>query len=761
MCVDNITTTAPSSDSFVERKPKPAGRQKKNPYDSPKMLKLHREVQVWFDQESQRQAANRFQMALDEDYYDSLQWDEDDAKVLIDRGQAPVVYNEIKASIDWMIGTERRTRIDYKVLARRKDGTDNAEAKTSLLKYLADTNNSEFHRSRAFDDAIKAGMGVLETGLRGDPTEELLFERYQDWRSTLYDSNSVEHDLSDARYFFRWKELDEDIALAYFADRADIVRASVKNEGTADPEDWHNSKRTDPSEDWQPRTGRYQPYDGTAFASSQRRTVRFYECWYRVPVMRKVFLDGDLCGKRFDKSNPEHVALANEGYGLYDKLEMEIRVVIYTSVGIVYEGASPYKHGRFPFVVTWCYRRKRDNAPYGCIRPLRDAQDGLNKRHSKAHHILSTRRVVMDKGAVDDLEATREEVARPDGMLVVNPGKRFDVNTDIQLANEHLQLMEGDANYIRKLSGVNDENLGRRTNATSGIAIQARQEQGSVVSTEPFDNHRFALQQLGEIELSLIEQFYSQEKVIRLIGGRGQARYIELNTRDENGRIVNDITAMDADFVISEQDYKSTLRQAMFESLFDIMGRMAQMGGPGLQAAMNMLDLVIDMADLPNKEELVERIRKINGQRDPDAEQTPEEEQSEQAQQQQQAEEGAIAKRTAEANLKMLETKIANLEKQTEKVDAERLVRMVEAMYSALQAGQVVATVPGVAPVADEILKGSGFQDVPQGETANLEQVAPGGTSSEVPELRPPDHLAGMERGIETMQNDGIYPQGE
>ena len=186
MRVDNITTTAPSSDSWVEKKPKPVVRPKKSPLDSPKIVQLHKDVQVWFDQESQRQAANRFQMALDEDYYDSLQWDEEDARVLTERGQAPVVYNEIKASIDWMIGTERRTRIDYKVLARRKEGTENAEAKTSLLKYLSDTNNSEFHRSRSFDDAIKAGMGVLETGLRGDPTEELLFERYQDWarRST-------------------------------------------------------------------------------------------------------------------------------------------------------------------------------------------------------------------------------------------------------------------------------------------------------------------------------------------------------------------------------------------------------------------------------------------------------------------------------------------------------------------------------------------------------------------------------------------------
>lgn len=748
----DFTSSAPSSDSLVPKRARPPGRPKKNIYDSQEMLKLHSDVMLWFAQEWDRQAANRYQMALDEDYYDSLQWDEEDARVLVERGQAPVVYNEIKSSIDWMIGTERRVRYDFKVLPRRKEGGKNAEAKTGLLKFLSDTNKSPFHRSRAFDDSIKAGMGVIETGLRGDPTEELLFERYQDWRSTLYDSNSVEHDLSDARYFFRWKDLDEDIALAYFESRSDIIKASLKNEGqSGDAGDWTQRNRTDPTEDWSAKNGRYFPYDSTPFVSSQRRIARFFECWYRAPVKHKVFQNGE----KFDSNNPDHVSAVNEGYGLFDRIEMEIRVVIYTTIGIVYEGPSPYRHGRFPFVVTWCYRRKRDNAPYGWGRSRRDAQDGLNKRHSKAHHILSTKRVVMEIGAVADIEVMRDEVARPDGIIEVVAGKmdKIKIDTDIALANEHLILMDKDAAYIRE--GITEENLGRQTNATSKVAIQARQEQGSIGTTEPFDNHRYAMQQLGEIELSLIEQFYGEAKVIRVLGGRGQANFLELNTLDADGRILNDITAEQSDFMIDEQDYKSSLRQSMFESLFEMMSRMAQMGAEGMKSAMSMLDLVVDMADLPNKDELVQRIRKINGQRDPDAEQTPEEQQAEQAAQQEQTAQAEIVKRAAEANLKMLEAKVANLEKQTEKVDAERLNEMVTAMYESMQAAQVVATVPGVAPVADEILKGAGYQPVQGGQDPNIPSIQP----KQMPEVQPLPELQqadGAQRGIETMRNDGI-----
>jgi hypothetical protein len=747
MCVDNIKVSSPSSDSFVEKKGKAPPRTKKHKLDSPAMDQLHRDVQTWFDQESQRQASNRFQMALDEDYYDNLQWSEDDAAILEARGQAPVVYNEIKATIDWMIGTERRTRMDYKVLPRRKDGTEDAETKASLLKYLSDVNKSTFHRSRSFDDAIKSGMGVIEVGLRGDPTEELLFERYQDWRSTLYDSNSVEHDLTDARYFFRWKDLDEDIALAYFSDRSDIIKASMKNDGSSDAADWYSTDRTDPSEDWQPKTGRYQPYDGTAFAESSRKVVRFYECWYKKPVMRKIFSTGGLSGMKYDPKNPDHMAAVNEGYGLYDKLEMEVRVVIYTSVGIVFEGASPYRHGKFPFVVTWCYRRKRDNAPYGVTRSLRDAQDGLNKRHSKAHWILSSNGVIMDEGAVDDIEVLREEVARHDYIIVTKPGKRLEINRDVGLANEHLQLMQGDAAYIRKIGGVNDENLGRQTNATSGVAIANRQDQGSVVTTEPFDNHRFALQQSGEMQLSMIEQFYSAEKTIRIIGGRGEANFVDLNKPDESGRIINDITAMQADFVISEQDYKSTMKQAMFESLFDIMGRMSQMGPGGLQAALNMMDLVVDMADLPNKDELVKRIREINGQKDPGAEEDPEAQKAEQAKMQQQAEAAELEKKTAYTNLAMLEAKVEQVIQQNKKFDAERMAKTVDAILVALNAAQVVAAVPSIAAVADEVLKGAGYVDAPQGEDPNI-------PAQTMPQTMPPQ----MEQQPQQMEQPPMEP---
>ena len=232
---------------------------------------------------------------------------------------------------------------------------------------------------------------------------------------------------------------------------------------------------------------------------------------------------------------------------------------------------SIYRHNRYSLTPIWCYRRGRDRLPYGAIRRVRDIQQDLNKRASKALFMLNTNQIIADKGAVDDPNVARDEADRPDGYLEKNPGKQFEIRRDTDAATGQIQMMTLDAQSIQKSVGVNNENLGRQTNAVSGEAIKARQMQGSVSTTEPFDNLRFAVQTQGEKQLSLVEQFYTESKMIRLTGSRGALEWIKVNQPemqpDGSVRYINDITASMADFVVAEQDYAGTLRQVMFDGI--------------------------------------------------------------------------------------------------------------------------------------------------------------------------------------------------
>jgi len=213
------------------------------------------------------------------------------------------------------------------------------------------------------------------------------------------------------------------------------------------------------------------------------------------------------------------------------------------------------------------------------------------------------------------------------------------------------------------------------------------------------------------------------EKVVRLVGERGTASFVEINTTDPmTGQVVNNVTASKADFVVSQQDYRDSLRMAMFESLFEIVSRLAQMN-PAV--ALNMLDLVVEMADVPNRDELVARIRQLNGQRDPDSEPSPEEQQqmAQQAAMQQAQQQLAMAQ--MEATVAKLQAEVDKLRADQEKAQAESINKRLEAMYSALQSAQIVAQAPGAAVMADEIMKGAGFDDpVLRQEQAMIQQAA-------------------------------------
>lgn len=747
----------------------------KNDLDSHEKQQLFLKLKDWKFQELQRQAANRFQMALDEDYADGLQWSEEDAQELMARGQAPLVFNEIKPTVEWMIGTERRTRIDFKVLSRKKShpGDDVAEAKTGLLKYLNDVNQGPFERSLAFSEAVNAGLGWLEVGVRGDPTDELLYTSAESWRNILHDSNSVKWDGIDMRYIFRDRWLDEDIGVAYFPERADIVKQSVVNSDLTsldtDEEDLYymGARVTEPGHDYPGHFGKYTPYSSAAYAGSVRSRVKFTECWYRVPILHRKFNNGEYQDTIFDKDNEEHINALRGGASLYDKLEMQVRCAIYCSGGLLYEGESPYDHGRFPFVPVWCYRRARDHMPYGVIRNLRDPQDDLNKRQSKALWILSTNSVEMEEGALPEsmtMDDLRDEVARPDRILMRRRGYDLKVDRDTQLAEEHLTLMDRDVAHIRNVSGVNSENLGRQTNASSGVAITARQEQGSIVTTAPFDNLRYATQIVGQMQLAISEQFYSNEKTIRILGERGGVKYIELNKPQDDGSLLNDITAEQADYIVDEQEYRTSLHQAMFESLFDIVGRLAQMNP---QVALNLLDMVVDIAPgLPNKKELIARIREINGQQDPDDEQSPEQLQ---AQQEQKAREKALTEKQQDLVIRDAEAKVQKTEAERDRIISQKVSEHVTAMYQALQAAGITVTVPGTAPVADIIMTGAGFNDPNIGQTAEIDQAAQARQLSAQPpqpqqpmdQGLPPPPMAGdgAAQGIETPAIDGLPAQ--
>ncbi len=735
-------------------------------------LKRHATLIQALRDERDLQGEERMQMAIDHDYYDHLQWREEDAAVLMERGQAPLVFNESRQTIDWVCGVQKRMRMDDEVLPREKGDQQSAEVKSVVFKYVSDSNLAPWHESKAYKSAVIGGLGWLEEGINTDPGAPLIYSGSEDWRNVYRDSRSRDFDLKSGRYMFRRKRTDLDYAIALLPKaKKHLVQQAGVDEDVKGDDIWYLGERLTGSSDMIGSNG-YLPSrfsDRSAYIGGsqtmdhgRRLSVDLIEAWYRVPQAVEVFAQGPLRGKEFDPKNQGHVQLQTDRWRMYPAVTMRMRVMLCTESAPMWDGKSPLRHQNFLLVPIWGYRRGRDGMAYGLMRGMRDINDDINKRASKAIYAASSNRMTYEKGAFADQEEARREAARPDMALEVSrlEAVRFEKPTADMQAN--LELLSFDREMLRNVGGVTDANLGRDSNAISGKAIGLQQDQGSLATSELPDNLRLAKQLAGRLRLSHIEQFMTEQQVIRITGEGKPINWVTINERQEDGSTLNDIAGQEADYVIGERDYRETYAQAAMEQMMELLGKIATYAP---QVVMNVLDLVVDSAEIKNKDEWVGRIRKINGQRDPKKPPTPEEQAKAQKSE-------AEAERANQIQLETLQAGLDKLRAEIGKLGTDDMLKRVEAMFTALQAAQVVALTPNVAPIADTIAAGAGFEDQ-QGQDPNIPQPAApvaqvpppmpdmGNPMSEPPQgmdpamapQAPPDSttgLQGMQQGIET-----------
>ena len=100
----------------------------------------------------------------------------------------------------------------------------------------------------------------------------------------------------------------------------------------------------------------------------------------------------------------------------------------------------------------------------------------------------------------------------------------------------------------------------------------------------------------------------------------------------------------------------------------------------------------------------------------------------------------------------MMELELKRAEADIAKIKADSTLKNVTSLYESMQAGQIVATIPSVAPISDAIAESAGFED---------RNGYPIVTPPEQPIPAAQDQIPvspglGKQAGIETMRNDGV-----
>ena len=571
---------------------------------------LHARLIRWFE-ESELARMDEIDLAQrDREYFDGSQWTRDELKLLKERGQPAIVINKVADKVQLLCGMERKARTDPKAFARTPAEEDRADAATQALRYIADDNDFSIVRSEVFSNMLIEGAGGADLGLEDDGQGSCnITITTIPWDRIWYDPHSRSYDFSDARYkgMVIWTDRDALEEMYPGEDVQDVIESSFS------------------SADYQ-----YNDRPETAFWTDNNRTrIRLVQCdwaergtWWRATYTKSGLLAAPQRSKFKDRKGKSCSGLLLQ---------------------------SSYIN--------------RENQRYGMVRGLISLQDEINKRRSKALHLLSVRQVIAEQGAVPDVDKARREVAKPDGYIETMPGLKFEIEQTADLAAGQFQLLQH-ATAEMQLSGPNAAMSGTDPRELSGRAVLAMQAGGAAQNEPLADALRFWSRRVYETAWQAAREYWSGGKWVRVTDDLNETRWVGINRpvrlmdrladMDPQHRamvmqqmqlqpgdprlqqvvgIENDITDLDVDITIEEGIDIPSLQAEEFQSLVQLASVQ-----PGLIPG----DVLIAASGLRDKDQILERMK-------------------EHQQQQQQAQQaaGQAAQQHAQAQVADLQSKAA------------------------------------------------------------------------------------------------------
>src|SRR6266704_603464 len=436
-------------------------------------------------------------------YYHGDQWTEQEIAVLQRRKQPVVTSNRIERKINAVVGIVEKLRQDPKAYARTPQHEQGADVATAVMRYALDTNDWKSKSTRnARLGAINGIAGVefdLEIGDQGDPDLGIHIV-YAD--TFFYDPRSFDEGFTDARYMGIAKWIDVDQAKELIPSKAseidDLMEAGSDITSSADQ---------DRERVW---------------VNTSLKRLRLVDHWY--------ICKGKWCW------------------------------TLYIGNTVMMQGISPFhdeKGKTFPRFLMFSANVDHDGDRYGFIRNLKSSQDEINMRRSKALHLLNTRRLIIEKGAVDDIEVTRREAAKSDGIIEKNPGLELEFD-DVSKVNDmkgQLEMLQEAKTEIENF-GPNPALIGQGLEDSSGRAIALLQQAGMAELGPYLSSFKNWKIRVYRCIWNIITEHWKAERWIRVTDDQNVAQFFQINKLevDQYGRpaIVNAIGSMDVDFIIDE-----------------------------------------------------------------------------------------------------------------------------------------------------------------------------------------------------------------
>ena len=227
---------------------------------------------------------------------------------------------------------------------------------------------------------------------------------------------------------------------------------------------------------------------------------------------------------------------------------------------------------------------------------------------------------------------------------------------------------------IKQISGITDAMLGMDSPEVSGVAIQAKQNRGSLMLQVPLDNLAKTRQYLAEKILNLVQAFYTEERIVQVTDESDPYKPREkmtVNQMSPEGEIINNLTLGEYDVIVGTAPARDNFDEMQFAEAIELRN----VGVPIPN------DMIVEYSHLSRKADIADRIRQMEGTAPPTEEQL----QLQQFQMESQIRATQLEIAKLEAEVTNLRTQAALNVAKTEAAEADPQLK-VEELQSKLQA---------------------------------------------------------------------------
>jgi len=506
---------------------------------------------------------------------------------LFEQNRPNSTFNQIKPKIDMLIGIAAQARSDGKILAVGEEDQPLAEVLDGTLRHFRRNTRMKQKEQDCFAHTVKSGRSLLYFWIDKSnpfkPTPKV--KRIPGFQFGI-DPESIDLDLSDARYIYIDKWIDEDEFKELFPQSTREIISSVGDRYPDTPEFFNEASK------------KYRIVE--MWYKSREKVV-----WFLNPItqkeewlfpadfikFRKALMEGVPLpdGQTFRATSPDQVP------GIGTRKEI-YRYLIFSADEIFEEGKSPYKYEGYPAILYGAYKNDDTNAWFSAITMSKDPQRALNTIRRQLVHLLQTLPkgvLAHEVGAIINIDEYEDRGNEPNFHLELSAGK-FDKFKFVQqpaISPVYSQLDMTFDQSVKDVSGVQNELMGiQQSSREAGVSVQLRQQSSLTVLYLLYDNYQDSRIRGNKLFMSLLQQYITYQTVVRIEGEQG-AQLLQINNQ-MNPQVegFNDISAGTYDYVVDEVDESPTGR-VMIARLLTEMNQ----NNPGMIPP----DIILDYANAP------------------------------------------------------------------------------------------------------------------------------------------------------------------